>query len=231
MSKSATYIIYVVLALSIVVCVGSFVATFSSASISVQSEHWGQLGDYVGGLMNPIVAIINLIVAIRIANALNSFNDLQTKRQLDAQKELVRTQLLHEILKDLKRDILTAYDSFEKALKENDHDQFDKGVKDAHAVIDSFIKYHQEMFSFPAGIARSIVVDYNKWLAYRAQGHFNKEQLEQSALKNKIEIDLMLSLLYGSIIEAAKKPEPKPITKEIMDEWEKKLGIKEEQEK
>jgi hypothetical protein len=226
MSKITIYAIYLVLVLSVLLCVGSFIMNFHSLPISRNSESWGQLGDYIGGLMNPIISIINVLVAIRIANAVNTFTEQQTKKQLDAQKEMVRTQLLYEVLKDFKKDILTSYNGMEKALKSNDHVLFDLSLSSAHTVIDSFIKYHQEMFSFPAGIAMSIVKEYNKRIAYRNLGHFGIEELNQFALKNKIEIDLMLSLLYGSIIEAAKKPEPKPITKEIMDEWETKLGLK-----
>ena len=134
--------------------------------------------------------------------------------------------MLHEILREFKKDILTAHNGLELALKANSHINFDASLQTAHSIIDSFIKYHQDMFSFPPGIALSIVTEYNKWIVVRNQGHFNIGQLEQALLKNKIEIDLMLSLLYGSIIEDAKKPEPKPITQEILDEWEIKLGLK-----
>lgn len=217
---------YLVIGLSILACIGSFVLTFYDYTFSDKTENWGQFGDYVGGLMNPLVSILNVFVTIQIARAVNSFSAQQTQHQLNAQKELVKTQLLHEILREFKKDILTAYSGIELSLKANNHINFDASVQTAHSIIDSFIKYHQDMFSFPPGIALSIVTEYNKWILVRNQGHFNTGELEQALLKNKIEIDLMLSLLYSSIIEDAKKPEPKPLTQEILDEWEIKLGLK-----
>lgn len=217
---------YAIIGLSIVACIGSFMFTFYDYSISDKTENWGQLGDYVGGFLNPLVSILNVFVAIQIAKAVNSLSEKQTRLQVDAQKELVKIQMLHEILKDFRKDILSAYTDIEISIKANDHLKFDSSLKIAHAVIDGFIKYHQDMFSFPPGIALSIVTEYNKWIIIRNQGHFKTAELEQAALKNKIEIDLMLSLLYSSLIEDAKKPEPKALTQEILDEWEIKLGLK-----
>lgn len=44
-----------------------YIITFYGQSISKDPANWGQFGDYVGGVLNPIIAVMNLIVLIFIS--------------------------------------------------------------------------------------------------------------------------------------------------------------------
>lgn len=50
----------------LVIVLASYIARFYSASFSQRTEDWGTLGDYFGGLMNPVISFATLIVAYAI---------------------------------------------------------------------------------------------------------------------------------------------------------------------
>lgn len=65
-----------------------FVLRFFSTSLSNDVAHWGQFGDYVGGLMNPVVAILTLIgvwtgVSIQRKELKETKNTLQRQLEID----------------------------------------------------------------------------------------------------------------------------------------------------
>jgi hypothetical protein len=46
-------------------CVVAFyTATFCAQALSADPQHWGQFGDYIGGLLNPIVAFAALLLLV-----------------------------------------------------------------------------------------------------------------------------------------------------------------------
>ncbi|EPH1136286.1 hypothetical protein L4679_004389 [Pseudomonas aeruginosa] len=44
---------------------GSYIFKFYNHSISANPEQWGQLGDYIGGTLNPILSFITIILLIK----------------------------------------------------------------------------------------------------------------------------------------------------------------------
>jgi hypothetical protein len=67
---------------------------------SERQEHWGQFGDYVGGVLNPFVALfalIMLIVSVRlqsIRNLKETRNELKAARGVaDEQRVVMQRQL------------------------------------------------------------------------------------------------------------------------------------------
>lgn len=53
------------IALLIALVVGAYIFNFRNYEISGNPESWGQLGDYLGGVLNPLVAAAALIYLIR----------------------------------------------------------------------------------------------------------------------------------------------------------------------
>jgi len=58
------YAIALVVAICAVVIVGAFTFRFHSFNWSSDSQHWGQFGDYVGGLVNPLVGIATVLLVL-----------------------------------------------------------------------------------------------------------------------------------------------------------------------
>lgn len=67
---------------------GAFVLRFWDVGFSTSSEHWGQFGDYIGGLLNPVfsfAALVALLWTIRLQSA-----ELRLSRK---ELELTRSEL------------------------------------------------------------------------------------------------------------------------------------------
>src|SRR4051812_36256677 len=63
----------------------------------LKAIEWGPFGDFVGGLVNPIIALLNLYVSIKIALALSKFSFQQSRQQIESQRVQLNTQLLYQI--------------------------------------------------------------------------------------------------------------------------------------
>lgn len=68
----------------LVLVLGAYIVWFSSARVSTNSGDWGTLGDYFGGLMNPIISFATLIVAFAVWK--------QQREELKATKEALEEQ-------------------------------------------------------------------------------------------------------------------------------------------
>jgi hypothetical protein len=87
----------VVLFLSaIVIVIISYIVGFSSNSFSSNPEHWGQLGDYFGGLLNPIIAIANLAFLIYLTLLLKQRDDQADKKALETQSLISLNQFRND---------------------------------------------------------------------------------------------------------------------------------------
>jgi hypothetical protein len=58
------------------------------------SSNWGQLGDYVGGLINPIVGIVTVVLVIRTLRVTRQ-EAKETRYQLELQTEHLEKQVRH----------------------------------------------------------------------------------------------------------------------------------------
>jgi hypothetical protein len=77
-----------------------FVLRFFTTSVSEDISHWGQFGDYIGGLMNPVIAILTLIgvwtgVSIQRKELKETKDTLQRQLDIDI---LFRQLQLHQSL-------------------------------------------------------------------------------------------------------------------------------------
>lgn len=68
----------------LVVVLGAYIVWFSSAKVSHDSGDWGTLGDYFGGLMNPVISFATLMVAYAVWK--------QQRQELRETKEALKEQ-------------------------------------------------------------------------------------------------------------------------------------------
>lgn len=83
-----------------VLALGLYIAWFSSAKLSHDSGDWGTLGDYFGGLMNPVISFATLLVAYAVWNLQRVELD-ETKRALKDQAETAERQRQEQRFFDL----------------------------------------------------------------------------------------------------------------------------------
>ena len=66
-TKRLLIISWTITAIVLFLTVGSYLYNFLGHHISDNPEHWGQAGDYFGGILNPIISLISLIVLTYIS--------------------------------------------------------------------------------------------------------------------------------------------------------------------
>jgi hypothetical protein len=76
-----------VIALTVITTVGVYTYNFNNHVISQESENWGHFGDYLGGTLNPIISLVNLVVLTYITISINRIEDRRNRWTL---QELAR---------------------------------------------------------------------------------------------------------------------------------------------
>ncbi|WP_216923421.1 hypothetical protein [Synechococcus sp. CCAP 1479/9] len=77
----------------ILIAIGSYVWSLRFLPLSTTDPApWGQFGDYVGGVLNPLFALLNVVLVAYIALAVQSFKEKKQK-DLEESEERVRTTL------------------------------------------------------------------------------------------------------------------------------------------
>lgn len=69
------------------IVLGTYIIKFWSFDISHNPEHWGQFGDFVGGVLNPLISLVNLIILSYLSIRLVKDEDNRNEWTL---KELAR---------------------------------------------------------------------------------------------------------------------------------------------
>jgi len=86
----------------LVAVLGAYIVWFSSAKVSHDSADWGTLGDYFGGLMNPVISFATLMVAYSVWK--QQKEELrQTKEALEEQAKTAEQQRQEQRFFDLLR--------------------------------------------------------------------------------------------------------------------------------
>ncbi|HCR2080175.1 TPA: hypothetical protein ONC71_003890 [Enterobacter kobei] len=67
MKREKSVITFLMLAFAscLVIVIGSYILNFRSSSISNNPSDWGVLGDYFGGILNPLISLITLFFLIK----------------------------------------------------------------------------------------------------------------------------------------------------------------------
>lgn len=73
--------------------------------LSNKTEVWGAFGDYIGGLLNPLFAIINIIILIYLTYLVNKIDANRLNQEFEIQKKIAIYGLKHDALKDFKNNL------------------------------------------------------------------------------------------------------------------------------
>lgn len=89
--SAATVAIYVVLVVAVyAVNIGSLPLSKTTA------EPWGQFGDYIGGMLNPLFALLNVAVVLYIASSLHRRNEEEKAEASESAQRIQCTVDLHK---------------------------------------------------------------------------------------------------------------------------------------
>jgi hypothetical protein len=78
-----------------------YICNFKNQDISDKSSDWGTFGDYIGGILNPLIGIMNLVVLIFISFLISDIESKRSAQELLSQKQFTLYSLKHDSLKEL----------------------------------------------------------------------------------------------------------------------------------
>lgn len=87
---SQLYIWLILLFVSIVVVTGFYIWNFSSHAVSNSPADWGALGDYFGGVLNPLISIFTMFFLIKTY--------FTQRKELEGSEALNREQMRIQVL-------------------------------------------------------------------------------------------------------------------------------------
>lgn len=86
------YIYYAAIALVVALTFGIYFFTFDG-SISDDSYVWSNFGNYINGLLTPLLTIINIAVFIELTIAISQLEEQRSEKALEKEQELLLMQL------------------------------------------------------------------------------------------------------------------------------------------
>jgi hypothetical protein len=113
------------------------------STISNDTAVWGQLGDYFGGLLNPILSFISLVLLIKSLN-------LQNEANKDLRKELINSEKTEKIrsFETLFFNMINSqkvlFDSFKLELQVNTQNVFIYGIEAVIRIEDEIAKLRKQ---------------------------------------------------------------------------------------
>lgn len=142
-----------------IVAVLVYVNNFSKSDISKTPADWGVFGDYIGGVMNPVISFLNLLVTVYIAKMINDFSKNENTKQVLIQNRIIKTQLMHEALNDFRKEINF---QFQKIHDETINSQMIRYYIDQTIqTIDSFHKSYEHLFPTNKKFGDRLINDLN----------------------------------------------------------------------
>jgi uncharacterized membrane protein len=88
---------------AIALVIVAYILKFSRYSISKDPQLWGSFGDYFGGILNPLIGVLNLGVLIYITYQISTAEGTRNENELANQKNFALYSLKHDSLKELNR--------------------------------------------------------------------------------------------------------------------------------
>lgn len=85
------WIIFIIF-ISIILTLSFYFFQFNNG-LSLSNSNWGSFGDYLNGVLSPILTIVNIWVFIRLTEVINSSDKKQKSEELSLQKKLLLIQL------------------------------------------------------------------------------------------------------------------------------------------
>ncbi|MDF2456903.1 MAG: hypothetical protein K0R51_2896 [Cytophagaceae bacterium] len=99
-NDSAEYIVYG-FAIAVVAVPFFLVIRFAGTSFSSSVAEWGQVGDYIGGILNPLVSIASVFFLIYLTLVVKDRDDKSDTNHINTQKLLAINQLRFESVKEI----------------------------------------------------------------------------------------------------------------------------------
>lgn len=86
----------------VVASIALYLIKFGDNVISSNPENWGQFGDFMGGVLNPLLALINICIFIVLTISIQNFADRNNDMALQTNRNIAIMSMKHEELSSLR---------------------------------------------------------------------------------------------------------------------------------
>lgn len=74
---------------------------FYDTPVSNNTQDWGAFGDYLGGILNPIIGIVNLVVLVYISVTIENTEERRHRNNLDSQRKMSLYTIKYDSLREV----------------------------------------------------------------------------------------------------------------------------------
>lgn len=94
-------ILYGLILLIILITIIAYLYMFGSYGLSSNNDVWGTFGDYFGGILNPIIGILNIAVFIYLTRTISDIDAKNQNNAIEMQKNLFKLDLKHQAYNEI----------------------------------------------------------------------------------------------------------------------------------
>lgn len=105
MIRRLTYGLMFLSTILLIIFIVVFIINFSGQSISNDISDWAQFGDYIGGILNPILTLLNICVFVILTLTIQRITDQNNRLSLETSKQIALMSLKHEELNNFKKEM------------------------------------------------------------------------------------------------------------------------------
>lgn len=155
----------------------TYIFAFHSFKISNQPSEWGTFGDFIGGVINPLIALLTLLVTIYIAIEISKLEDKRSEKTIDFEKR----RFLNELRESEYRRITYELQEVSNAVAEKKgSDQIFRAL--LH--IGHFQIYNSHLFPFILDAELSTLIDLLSKLQLQISDSNTKTELLKKTFKD-----------------------------------------------
>ena len=81
------FLIGLLLLLAILIPIFIYLIIFYHHPLSDNGSNWGDFGNYLGGILNPIIGIFNVVVLVYLTLKVSELDNVRNERALELQRE------------------------------------------------------------------------------------------------------------------------------------------------
>jgi uncharacterized membrane protein len=188
MSKINKSVIAIAIVLLIValIPVVFFIAKFYNQDISSSGTDWSDFGSYFGGILNPIIAISNVLVLIYLTLKVSEFENNRNEKSLIFQKDLAVQQIKYQSFKDVNALFLRISHVSIDDGKLIDDKKYLKLKIEFNSIISPCVNLFNSLEPIRINRIGSLIFDYGVWLEHEQDE--NKEEFSAKLIERSNEL-------------------------------------------
>jgi len=174
--------------------VGIFMAKFYNQDFSDSGANWSEFGSYFGGILNPIIAIANVLVLTYLTLKVSEFENNRNEKALQFQKDLANQHIKYQSFKDINALFLRISHVSIDDGKLIDDNKYLKLKLEFHSIISPCVNLFNSLETNRINRIGELIFDLGVWLEHEQdepKDEFSAKLINRSTELTKEYTDLL----------------------------------------